>query len=71
MLTYKVKYRLPGQVLYKTIKNVIEDDVFAEGRMRFFTTINDERIEIPTTAEFRYGRDRLTLINYNIKQQNK
>ena len=71
MLTYKVKYRLPGQVLYKTIKNVIEDDVFAEGRMRFFTTINDERIEIPTTAEFRYGRDRLTLINYNIKHQNK
>ncbi len=39
--------------------------------MRFFTTINDERIEVPTTAEFRYGKDRLTLINYNIKQQNK
>ena len=57
--------------IYKTIKNVVEDDVFAEGRMRFFTTINDERIEVPTTAEFRYGKDRLTLINYNIKQQNK
>ena len=71
MLTYKVKYRLPGQLLFKTIKNVVEDDVFAEGRMRFFTTINDERIEVPTTAEFRYGKDRLTLINYNIKQQNK
>ena len=71
MLTYKVKYRLPGQVLYKTIKNVVEDDVFAEGRMRFFTTIHDERIEVPTTAEFRYGKDRLTLINYNIKHQNK
>ena len=71
MLTYKVRYRLPGQLLYKTIKNVVEDDVFAEGRMRFFTTINDERIEVPTTAEFRYGKDRLTLINYNIKQQNK
>ena len=71
MLTYKVKYRLPGQLLFKTIKNVVEDDVFAEGRMRFFTTVNDERIEIPTTAEFRYGKDRLTLINYNIKQQNK
>ena len=71
MLTYKVKYRLPGQLLYKTIKNVVEDDVFAEGRMRFFTTINDERMEIPTTAEFYYGKDRLTLINYNIKQQNK
>ena len=71
MLTYKVKYRLPGQLLFKTIKNVVEDDVFAEGRMRFFTTINDERIEVPTTAEFRYGKDRLTLINYNIKHQNK
>ena len=34
MLTYKVKYRLPGQLFYKTIKNVVEDDVFAEGRMR-------------------------------------
>ena len=71
MLTYKVRYRLPGQLFYKIIKNVVEDDVFAEGRMRFFTTINDERIEVPTTAEFRYGKDRLTLINYNIKQQNK
>ena len=71
MLTYKVRYRLPGQLFYKTIKNVVEDDVFAEGRMRFFTTISDERIEIPTTAEFRYAKDRLTLINYNIKQQNK
>ena len=71
MLTYKVRYRLPGQLLYKTIKNVVEDDVFAEGRMRFFTTINDERMEIPTTAEFYYSKDRLTLINYNIKQQNK
>ena len=71
MLTYKVKYRLPGQLFYKTINNVTEDDVFAEGRMRFFTTINDERIEVPTTAEFRYGKDRLTLINYNIKHQNK
>ena len=71
MLTYKVKYRLPGQLLFKTIKNVVEDDVFAEGRMRFFTTVSDERIEVPTTAEFRYGKDRLTLINYNIKQQNK
>ena len=71
MLTYKVKYRLPGQLLFKTIKNVVEDDVFAEGRMRFFTTIEDKRLEIPTTAEFSYGKDRLTLINYNIKQQNK
>ena len=71
MLTYKVRYRLPGQLFFKTIKNVTEDDVVAEGRMRFFTTVNDERIEIPTTAEFRYGKDRLTLINYNIKQQNK
>jgi hypothetical protein len=41
MLTYKVKYRLPGQLLFKTIKNVVEDDVFAEGRMRFFTTVSD------------------------------
>jgi hypothetical protein len=71
MLTYKVKYRLPGHLFYKTIKNVVEDDVFAEGRMRFFTTIEDKRFEIPTTAEFSYGKDRLTLINYNIKQQNK
>ena len=71
MLTYKVKYRLSGQIFYKTMKNVIEDDVFAEGRMRFFTTVDDKRIEIPTTAEFRYDKDRLTLINYNIKQQNK
>jgi len=63
MLTYKVRYRLPGQLLFKTIKNVTEDDVFAEGRMRFFTTVNDERMEIPTTAEFKYGKDRLTLIN--------
>ena len=39
--------------------------------MRFFTTIEDKRFEIPTTAEFSYGKDRLTLINYNIKQQNK
>jgi len=63
MLTYKVKYRLPGQLLFKTIKNVVEDDVFAEGRMRFFTTVNDERMEIPTTDEFYYGKDRLTSIN--------
>jgi hypothetical protein len=71
MLTYKVKYRLPGQLFFKTIKNVLEDDVFAEGRMRFFTTVSDERFEIPTTAEFYYSKDRLKLINYNIRQQNK
>ena len=71
MLTYKVKYRLPGQLFFKTIRNVLEDDVFAEGRMRFFTTVNDERFEIPTTAEFYYSKDRLKLIDYNIKQQNK
>ena len=57
MLTYKVKYRLPGQLLFKTIKNVVEDDVFAEGRMRFFTTINDERSEAHKEAISEYMKE--------------
>ncbi len=58
--TYNVKYRQPGQIFWRTIKNVKGDGV--ENNFRFFLCDNDSIIYISHQAEVIFPPERQAII---------
>jgi hypothetical protein len=54
--SYKVRYRQPGQIFWRTILNVTGDGV--EGTFRFFLTREDDYICISIGAEVWFPPER-------------
>jgi len=62
MITYDVKYRGPGYLMYKTIKKVKGDGLVEDGHSRYFILEDETRIEIPRTYEFEFSKERYMAI---------
>lgn len=72
-MTYSVKYKAPGWIFWRTIKNVKGDGI-VEGRTttvqaRYFILFDDTRIELPTSFMFRFDKDRCASIEKAIKRE--
>lgn len=75
-MEYTVKYRLPGQWFWRTIKSVIGDgayfgninDNFFTKDVRVFDTKNGGRVEIPMTAQFVFSEGRYLSIKSDIEK---
>ena len=69
MMTYTVKYKLPGQWFRRTIKRVKGDGLVENGQARFFILEDETRIETPVTARFIFDKNRFNTIKKNMEQE--
>ena len=67
-MTYTVKYKLPVQWFWRTIKRVKGDGILENGAARFFQLDDETRIEIPVQARFIFGKDRFLAIKKNMEK---
>jgi hypothetical protein len=59
MITYTVKYKLPNQWFWRTIKNVMEDGVVEDSHpSRYFHTKNKKRYEVSCSCTFIFDEER-------------
>lgn len=65
--TYTVKYRQPGQIFWRTVKNVKGDGV--EGMFRFFSTEDDRIIYVSCNAEVIFPAERQALITQKMSRE--
>ena len=64
---YSVKYRQPGQIFWRSIKNVKGDAI--EDGMRWFMTETDELYFISLQAEVHFSNDRQKVITYRLSKE--
>ena len=60
--SYTVKYRQPGQWLWRKVKGVMGDGFVANDKVRYFTTDKDEMIYISSDAEVFFPPERQKVI---------
>lgn len=65
--TYTIKYRQPGQVFWRTIKNVKGDAI--EGQMRWFLTDDDRVYYISLGAEVVFPSERQAIIAHKMSRE--
>jgi hypothetical protein len=65
--TYTVKYRQPGQIFWRKIKNVKGDGI--EERLRYFTTDDDSICYISLNAEVIFPPERQTIIAHQMSKR--
>lgn len=58
MNTYSVRYKLPGSLFFKTIKNIIEDGFVENHPIRYFITTDRQRYEVASTGVFHFDTSR-------------
>ena len=68
-MTYTVKYKLPGQLFWRTIKRVKGDGILENRAARFFQLDDETRIEIPVQARFIFGKERFLAIKKNMENE--
>lgn len=68
-MTYTVKYMLPGQWFWRTIKRVKADGILENGAARFFQRDDETRIEIPVKARFFFSKERFLAIKKNMESE--
>lgn len=61
-MTYKIRYRCPGQLFWRVLKRVVGDAV-EPGLFRWFYLENGKTIFVPLTAEVEFSKER-TEIEY-------
>lgn len=67
-LTYKVRYKSPGQWFWRTIKNVIGDAI-EPGQFRWFLLEDGRMIYVSLDAEVEFSTDRHKVISNSIKKE--
>jgi len=67
-MNYTVKYRLPGDLFWRKIKDV-KGDTFVENGMRLIITETEERFEIPLSAVVMFSRNRFFSILENKRKE--
>lgn len=65
--TYDIKYRQPGQWLWRKVKSVKGDGV--EHSFRYFHTEKDELIYISLDAEVKFPKERQDVITHKMSKQ--
>lgn len=68
-MLYSVRYKLPGQWFFRTIKNVKGDGIMPEARNRWLILSDETRIEIPCSAVFKFSVERFMLIQSNMEKE--
>ena len=64
--TYKVKYRAPHKMFFKTIKNVLEDGVTEY--FRWVRLEDDTLIHFPLDSEVIFPKERQDVITYQMSK---
>jgi hypothetical protein len=63
MDSYSVKYKLPNQIFFRTIKNLIQDGYLDENKnIRYFISKDRKRYEIQATGMFEFSSSRADYI---------
>jgi choline kinase len=63
MDSYSVKYKLPNQFFFRTIKNLIQDGYLDENKnIRYFISKDRKRYEIQATGIFEFSTSRADYI---------
>ncbi len=62
MKSYTVQYKYPYNWRWKTLSEIKEDGMNDGANSRYFISLDNTRIEISVTAEFRFSPDRDTFI---------
>ena len=63
MDSYSVKYKLPNQIFFRTIKNLIQDGYLDENKnIRYFISKDRKRYEIQATGIFEFSSSRADYI---------
>jgi hypothetical protein len=63
MDSYNVRYRLPNQFFFRTIKNLIQDGYLEENKnIRYFISKDRKRYEINATGIFEFSSSRADYI---------
>ena len=65
--TYTVKYRQPGQLLWRKVKNVKGDGV--EGAFRFFQIEDDGILYVSSLAEVYFPPERQAIIAHQMSKE--
>lgn len=65
--TYTVKYRQPGQIFWRTIRNVKGDAI--EGQIRWFLTDADTLHYISLAAEVIFPPERQAVITHKMSRE--
>jgi choline kinase len=64
MDSYSVKYKLPNQIFFRTIKNLIQDGYLDENKnIRYFISKDRKRYEIQATGMFEFSSSRADYID--------
>lgn len=75
MDSYEVRYRLPNQLFFRSIKNLIQDGYLDENKnIRYFISKDKKRYEISATGVFEFSSSRADYIeslNNKIQQTNE
>lgn len=67
-MTYRIRYRVPGQIFWRRLKRVVGDAV-EPGLFRWFYLENGQTIFIPLESEVIFYKDRTELEAKKIKQE--
>lgn len=63
MDSYSVKYKLPNQTFFRTIKNLVQDGYLDENKnIRYFISKDRKRYEIQATGIFEFSSSRADYI---------
>lgn len=62
MKTYSVRYKLPGQLRFHKLTNLVEDGYVDEHPMRYFITADKQRYEISLLGVFLFDQSRSDFI---------
>ncbi len=69
MMLYSVKYKKPGSLFFRTIKNVKGDGICDGMQSRFFILSDETRIELPCSCHFIFSSERFIAIKNLMEQQ--
>lgn len=70
MDSYEVRYKLPNQFFFRTIKNLIQDGYLDENKnIRYFISKDRKRYEIHATGAFEFSSSRADYIENLNKQR--
>lgn len=68
-MEYDVKYKSCHQWFWRKLKRVKADGIVENSGNRFFILYNEERVELPSSYEFRFAKERFNLILANMEKE--
>jgi hypothetical protein len=69
-MIYVAKYKLKGQLFWRTVKNVIGDHTISELGLRCFVLNDETRVEIPYVGtSFKFSKERFMVIKKNMEKE--